>query len=113
MVDKSNSENGKEAEAYYKEVTKKMKDYQTPNDKEKFDAPKTPTNTNSDEEKNERLEVSGYDIGVSGMEAVMDKAAEEGGSEADKKKYKERMDKLQGDKYVYDYMKKVLEKQMT
>lgn len=106
MVDKANAEGGREAQSYYKEVAKKVKDYQIPNDEEKYESPKIPTNTSDDETKNERLETSGYDIGVSGMEVVMDKAATEGGSEAEKKKYKERMDKLQGDKYVYDYMKK-------
>jgi len=110
ITDKSKKESGKEAQAYYKEVLKKVMDYQKPNDKEKFDAPKTPTNTSDSETENERLELTGYDTGVSGMEVVMDKAAETGGSKATKTKYKERMDKLQGDKMNYDYMKKTARK---
>lgn len=110
ITDKSKKEAGKEAQAYYKEVLKKVMDYQKPNDKEKFDVPKTPTNTSDAETENERLKLTGYDTGVSGMEVVMDKAAEDGGSEATKKKYKERMGKLQGDKMNYDYMKKTARK---
>jgi len=110
ITDKSKKESGKEAQSYYKEVLKKVMDYQKPNDKEKFDAPKTPTNTSDSETENERLELTGYDTGVSGMEVVMDKAAETGGSKAAKTKYKERMDKLQGDKMNYDYMKKTARK---
>ena len=110
ITDKSKKESGKEAQAYYKEVLKKVMDYQKPNDKERFDAPKTPTNTSDAETENERLKLTGYDTGVSGMEVVMDKAAEDGGSEMAKKKYKERMDKLQGDKMNYDYMKKTARK---
>ena len=110
ITDKSKKESGKEAQAYYKEVLKKVMDYQKPNDKEKFDAPKTPTNTSDSETENERLELTGYDTGISGMEVVMDKAAETGGSKATKTKYKERMDKLQGDKMNYNYMKKTARK---
>jgi hypothetical protein len=106
ITDKSKKEAGKEAQAYYKEVLKKVQDYQNPNDEEEFDAPKIPTNTSDSETENERLKLTGYDTGVSGMEVVMDRAAKSGGSEATKKKYKERMDKLQGDKMNYDYMKK-------
>jgi len=106
ITDKSKKEAGKEAQAYYKEVLKKVQDYQIPNDEEEFDAPKIPTNTSDSETENERLKLTGYDTGVSGMEVVMDRAAKSGGSEATKKKYKERMDKLQGDKMNYDYMKK-------
>ena len=106
ITDKSKKEAGEEAQAYYKEVAKKVMDYQNPNDKEDFDAPKIPTNTSDNETENERLKLTGYDTGVSGMEVVMDKAAEDGGSEMTKKKYKERMDKIQGDKMNYDYMKK-------
>lgn len=110
ITDNSKKESGKEAQAYYKEVLKKVMDYQKPNDKEKFEAPKTPTNTSDSETENERLELTGYDTGVSGMEVVMDKAAEDGGSKATKAKYKKRMDKLQGDKMNYDYMKKTARK---
>lgn len=106
ITDKSKKESGKEAQDYYKEVLKKVMNYQNPNGEEKFDAPKTPTNTSDVETENERLKLTGYDTGISGMEVVMDKAAESGGSEASKKKYKERMDKIQGDKMNYDYMKK-------
>ena len=106
ITDKSKKESGKEAQDYYKEVLKKVMNYQNPNGEEKFDAPKTPTNTSDVETENERLKLTGYDTGISGMEVVMDKAAESGGSEASKKKYKERMDKIQGDKINYDYMKK-------
>jgi hypothetical protein len=106
ITDKSKKESGKEAQDYYKEVLKKVMNYQNPNGEEKFDAPKTPTNTSDAETENERLKLTGYDTGISGMEVVMDKAAESGGSEASKKKYKERVDKIQGDKMNYDYMKK-------
>jgi hypothetical protein len=106
ITDNSKKESGKEAQDYYKEVLKKVMDYQNPNDKEEFDAPKTPTNTSDVETENERLKLTGYDTGVSGMEVVMDKSTESGGSEMSKKKYKERMDKIQGDKMNYDYMKK-------
>jgi len=106
ITDNSKKESGKEAQDYYKEVLKKVMDYQNPNDEEEFDAPKTPTNTSDVETENERLKLTGYDTGVSGMEVVMDKAAESGGSEMSKKNYKERMDKIQGDKMNYDYMKK-------
>jgi hypothetical protein len=102
-VEKANTQGGKDAQAYYKEVAKKVKDYQTPNDTEKFDAPKVPTNTDG---KNERLETTGYDVGVSGMEVVADKAEKEGGSEVDKKKYKERLDKLNGNDATYQKLKK-------
>ena len=87
-VEKANKENNSDAEAYYKEVAKKVKDYQTPNDKEKFDAPKVDTNTKNEDE---RLEVTGYDVGVSGMEVTADLAAEKGGSEEVKAKFKERI----------------------
>lgn len=102
-VEKANIKGGKDAQAYYKEVAKKIKDYQKPNDAEKFDAPKVPTNTDG---KNERLETSGYDVGVSGMEVTADKAEKEGGSEANKKKYKERLDKLNGNDATYQKLKK-------
>lgn len=88
VVNKTNKTNDSDAQAYYKEVAKKVKDYQTPNDKEKFDAPKVDTNTKNEDE---RLEVTGYDVGVSGMEVVADLAAEKGGSEGVKTKYKERI----------------------
>jgi len=102
-VNKANKTDGTEAQAYYKELAKKIRDYQTPNDKEKFDAPKTPTNTTGE---NERIKTTGYDVGISGMEVTADLAAEEGGSEATKKQYKERMANLnKGDK-TYEKMAK-------
>jgi len=104
-VDKANKENGSDAKAYYKEVAKKVADFQTPNDKEKFDAPKVPTNT-ADGDKNERLEITGYDVGVSGLEVTADKAETSGGSDATKKAYKDRVDNLnKGDK-TYEKMAK-------
>jgi len=102
-VDKANKQGGTDAKAYYKEVAKKIKDFQTPNDKEKFDAPKTPTNAKGE---NERIKTTGYDVGISGMEVTADLAAEEGGDEATKKLYKDRMVKLnKGDK-TYEKMVK-------
>ena len=103
IVDKVNNEGGKDAQAYYKEVAKKIKDYQAPNDSEKFVAPKVPTNTDG---KNERLETTGYDVGVSGTEVTADLAAEKGGSEATKKVYKDRLEKLNGKDATYEKMKK-------
>lgn len=103
IVDKVNNEGGKDAQAYYKEVAKKIKDYQAPNDSEKFVAPKVPTNTDG---KNERLETTGYDVGVSGTEVTADLAAEKGGSEATKKVYKDRLEKLNGKDANYEKMKK-------
>jgi len=102
-VDKANAASGKEAQAYYKELAKKIKDYQTPNDKEKFEAPKVPTNAKGE---NERLKTTGYDVGVSGMEVVADKAAEDGGTEETKKVYKDRLDKLNGKDSTYTKLKK-------
>jgi len=108
-VKKANNQGGKDAQSYYKEVAKKIKDYQTPND-ENFKAPKVDTNdTNEDD----RLEVSGYDVGVSGMEVTADKAEKEGGSEATKKKYKERMEKLNGNDATYQKLKKNADKTNT
>jgi len=103
IVDKVNNEGGKDAQAYYKEVAKKIKNYQTPNDSEKFVAPKVPTNTDG---KNERLETTGYDVGVSGTEVTADLATEKGGSEATKKVYKDRLEKLNGKDATYEKMKK-------
>lgn len=102
-VNKANKQDGIDAQAYYKEVANKIKNYQTPNDKEKFDAPKVPTNTDGE---NERLKTTGYDIGVSGLEVTADLASENGGSKATEKAYKDRVEKLQGDKTTYDKMKK-------
>jgi hypothetical protein len=87
VVNKTNKTNDSDAQAYYKEVAKKIKDFQTPNDKEKFDAPKVDTNTSKEDE---RLETTGYDVGVSGMEVTADLASEKG-SEGVTKKYKERI----------------------
>lgn len=109
-VDKANLKGGEDAQAYYKEVVKKIKAYQTPNDKENFEAPKTPTNTNNEDE---RIETTGYDVGVSGMEVVADKAEKEGGSEADKKKYKERNEKLNGNDVTAQKLKKNADKTNT
>lgn len=109
-VEKANIKGGKDAQSYYKEVAKKVKDYQTPNDKEKFETPKVPTNTDNEDE---RIETTGYDVGVSGMEVVSDKAEKEGGSEADKKKYKERVDKLNGNDVTYQKLKKNADKTNT
>jgi hypothetical protein len=102
-VEKANIQGGKDAQAYYKEVAKKIKDYQKPNDSEKFVEPKVPTNTDNEDE---RVKTTGYDVGVSGMEVVSDMAEKEGGSEADKKKYKERLDKLNGNDKTHQKLKK-------
>lgn len=109
-VEKANLKGGKDAQSYYKEVAKKMKDYQTPNDTEKYESPKTPTNTDNEDE---RVKTTGYDVGVSGMEVVADKAEKEGGSEADKKKYKDRLDKLNGNDATYQKLKKNADKTNT
>lgn len=86
-VNKANKQDGIDAKAYYKEVAKKIKDYQTPNDKEKFDAPKVPTNGSNEDE---RIETTGYDVGISGMEVTADLASQNG-PESVTKKYKERI----------------------
>lgn len=104
-VDKANKESGAEAKAYYKELAKKVKDYQTPNDKEEFDAPKVPTNT-ADGDKNERIETTGYDIGISGLEVTADKVETSGGSDATKKAYKDRVDNLNKGSKTYEKMAK-------
>ena len=109
-VEKANTQGGKDAQAYYKEVVKKIKAYQTPNDTEKYDSPKIPTNTDKEDE---RVETTGYDVGVSGMEVVADKAEKEGGSEADKKKYKERNEKLNGNDVTAQKLKKNADKTNT
>ena len=106
-VEKANLKGGKDAQDYYKEVAKKVKAYQTPNDTEKFEAPKVPTNTDGE---NQRLKTTGYDVGVSGMEVVADKAEKEGGSEMDKKKYKERNEKLNGNDATAQKLKKNADK---
>lgn len=109
-VEKANLKGGKDAQAYYKEVAKKIKDYQKPNDTEKYESPKTPTNTNDEDE---RVKDTGYDVGVSGMEVVADKAEKEGGSEADKEKYKDRLNKLNGNDTTYQKLKKNADKTNT
>jgi hypothetical protein len=102
VVNKVNKEGGSEAQSYYKEVAKKVKAYQTPNDKAEFKAPKVPT----DDTENSRLETTGYDVGISGLEVTADLAAEKGGSEATKKQYKDRLANLnKGDK-TYEKMAK-------
>lgn len=106
-VEKANTQGGKDAQAYYKEVAKKIKDYQTPNDNEKYESPKVPTNTSNEDD---RIKTTGYDVGISGMEVVADMAEKEGGSEADKKKYKERNDKLSGNDVTYQKLKKNADK---
>jgi len=108
-VQKASTQGGKDAQAYYKEVVQKVKAYQKPND-EKYDAPKVNTN---DTDENDRLEVTGYDVGVSGMEVTADKAEKEGGSEDTKKKYKERLDKLNGNDATYQKFKKNADKTNT
>jgi hypothetical protein len=102
-VEKANLKGGKDAQDYYKEVAKKIKDYQTPNDKENFKAPKVPTNTDGE---NQRLKTTGYDVGVSGMEVVADLAAKEGGTEEGKKAYKDRVEKLNGNDATYQKLAK-------
>jgi hypothetical protein len=102
-VEKANTKGGSDAQAYYKEVAKKVKDYQTPNDKENFKAPKVPTNTDGE---NQRLKTTGYDVGVSGMEVVADLAAKEGGTEEGKKAYKDRVEKLNGNDATYQKLAK-------
>ena len=109
-VEKANTKGGEDAQAYYKEVAKKVKDYQKPNDTEKFEAPKVPTNTDNEDE---RVKVTGYDVGNSGMEVVSDMAEKEGGSEADKKKYKERNEKLNGNDVTAQKLKKNADKTNT
>jgi len=106
-VEKANTQGGKDAQSYYKEVAKKIKDYQTPNDNEKYESPKVPTNTSNEDD---RIKTTGYDVGISGMEVVADMAEKEGGSEADKKKYKERNDKLSGNDATYQKLKKNADK---
>jgi hypothetical protein len=103
VTDASKKEAGSEAQAYYREVAKKVKDFQKPDDGQTIGGPRVPTNTGDD---NERLENTGYDIGISGMEVVADLAAEKGGSEETKKIYKDRVAKLQGDKSNYTPMSK-------
>lgn len=106
-VNKANKQDGVDAKAYYKEVAKKVKDYQTPNDKEKFEAPKVPT---VGKKEDERLEVTGYDNGISGLEVTADLAIKNGGSDETKKSYKNRVDNLnKGDKN-YDKMMKNADK---
>jgi hypothetical protein len=102
-VEKANLKGGSDAQAYYKEVAKKVKEYQTPNDSEKFEAPKVPTNTDGE---NQRLKTTGYDVGVSGMEVVADLAAKEGGTEEGKKAYKDRVEKLNGNDDTYKKLAK-------
>lgn len=109
-VEKANTQGGKDAQAYYKEVAKKVKDFQTPDNGEKIEGPRVPTNT---EDEDGRIKTTGYDVGVSGMEAVSDMAEKEGGSEETKKKYKERMEKLNGNDATYQKMKKNADKTNT
>lgn len=107
VTDKSKLDSGKEAQSYYKELAKKIKDYQTSNGEEKYDSPKVPTNTDSEDD---RIENTGYDVGVSGMEVVSDKAEKEGGSEVTKKTYKDRLDKLNSNDNTYQKLKKNADK---
>lgn len=102
-VDKANLQGGKDAQSYYKEVVNKIKNFQTPNDGNKIEGPRVPTNTGDN---NERIETTGYDNGISGMEVTADLATEKGGSEQTKKVYKDRVEKLQGDKSNFDKFKK-------
>jgi hypothetical protein len=98
-VKKSNNFNNKESESYYKEVVKKIKDFQTPGSNEKIEGPRVPTNTNNEDE---RIEDTGYDVGISGLEVTADLASKKGGSESTKKIYKDRVKKIQGDDKTYD-----------
>ena len=110
QVEKANSQGGKDAKAYYKEVAKKVKDFQTPDSGEKIEGPRVPTNTDNEDD---RIENTGYDVGISGMEVVADMAEKEGGSEETKKKYKERLEKLNGNDVNYQKMKKNADKTNT
>jgi hypothetical protein len=110
QVEKANSQGGKDAKAYYKEVAKKVKDFQTPDSGEKIEGPRVPTNTDNEDD---RIENTGYDVGISGMEVVADMAEKEGGSEETKKKYKERSEKLNGNDVNYQKMKKNADKTNT
>lgn len=109
-VEKANNQGGKDAQAYYKEVAKKIKDFQTPDNGEKIEGPRVPTNTDDEDG---RVKTTGYDVGISGMEVVADMAEKEGGSEETKKKYKERLDKLNGNDDTYQKMKKNADKTNT
>jgi hypothetical protein len=110
QVEKANSQGGKDAQSYYKEVAKKVKDFQTPDSGEKIEGPRVPTNTDNEDD---RIENTGYDVGISGMEVVADMAEKEGGSEETKKKYKERSEKLNGNDVNYQKMKKNADKTNT
>jgi len=109
-VEKANTQGGKDAQAYYKEVAKKVKDFQTPDSGEKIEGPRVPTNTDDEEG---RIKTTGYDVGISGMEVVSDMAEKEGGSEETKKKYKERLEKLNSNDGTYQKMKKNADKTNT
>jgi hypothetical protein len=103
VTDSSRKEAGTQAQSYYKDVANRVKDFQKPDDGQTIGGPRVPTNTGDD---NERLENTGYDIGVSGMEVVADLAAEKGGSKATKDIYKKRVQDIQGDKSNYTPMTK-------
>ena len=107
VTDKSKLDSGREAQSYYKELAKKIKDYQTSNGEEKQNSPKVPTNTDNEDD---RIETTGYDVGISGMEVVSDKAEKEGGSEVTKKAYKDRLDKLNSNDNTYQKLKKNADK---
>lgn len=107
ITDKNKLDSGKEAQSYYKELAKKIKDYQTSNGEEKYDSPKVPTNTDNEDD---RIETTGYDVGISGMEVVSDKAEKQGGSEGTKKAYKDRLNKLNGNDNTYQKLKKNADK---
>lgn len=69
---------------YLKSLTKKMTDFQKTSDSDKIKEPKVPTGGD------ERLEITGYDTGISGMERTADLTQEKGGSKETKELYKKR-----------------------
>jgi len=109
-VEKANSQNSKDAEAYYKEVVNKIKAFQTPDSGEKIEGPRVPTNTGNDDD---RIKTTGYDTGISGLEVTADLAAKEGGSEETKKIYNNRLKALNGNDANYEKMSKNADKTNT
>ncbi len=110
QVEKANSQGGKDAQAYYKEVAKKVKDFQTPDSGGEIEGPRVPTNTGNEDD---RVKTTGYDTGISGLEVTADLASKEGGSEETKKIYKNRLKALNGNDVNYEKMTKNADKTNT
>lgn len=109
-VEKARSQASKDAQAYYKEVAKKVKDFQTPDSGDKIEGPRVPTNTGNEDD---RVKTTGYDAGISGLEVTADLASKEGGSEETKKIYKNRLKTLNGNDVNYEKMTKNADKTNT